>query len=444
MVPHIHHFLRAKGNLNRYLVVVYDCSQTAEVAIHAVLSQIREAMENGTGVQADSSDPRQKNCFGRDYVFISHSTGAIISDIALSIANKTKTNLTLKAKYGDMGLISDRCKGRISIQGAYSGSNLAKIACLAADHPVLTNAVVTTIMVTLTSMLAPLDPTMSMFTTAATIGAGSTLVNLNTILPYIPKSILVDLVPEITRARWASYINDISVPVFTFAAGHPSAILGPLKYSIHRGFDDGVLTMDCENANNNPLFAGPSRFSASPIKTFDMGIPLIRGIEYYNDQKISHGVFAATSTAYLSPTGMLEPVNSIILEPQNHFQNHYSFIQAAKEHWFNATELGSGNLPCDYGRTRPGGYTNNEEQLVVNNASLFNPNLIDPSIISLMAETRKGEYIEYPWIKVVMRRGLPRITVFWKRFYIWKRTYHNLIDNCTYDVDYAYKYLFKQ
>jgi len=260
----------------------------------------------------------------------------------------------------------------------------------------------------------------------------------------IANSVLVDLIPSVSRSRWSSYINDLSVPVFTIAGGHPSAILGPLKYSFHPGFDDGVLTMDCANGNNNPLSLGQSRFSATASKVFDMGIPLIRGIEYYLDQKVSDGVFSAASTLYLSPTGMVEPVSSIIVDPQIHFNNHFSFIQSSKEHWFNSTEPGSGNIPCDYHRTSPGGYTNNEEELVVSNPNLFSPGLIDPSIISQMGETIKGLTISYPWIKIVYRHGFPKLTVFWKKFYIWKRTYHKLNDNCMYDVDYAYKYLFKQ
>ena len=238
------------------------------------------------------------------------------------------------------------------------------------------------------------------------------------------------------------YINDISVPVFTLAGGHPSAILGPLKYSILPGLDDGVLTMDGANGVNNSLFLGPSHFNAIGRKVIDMGIPLIRRVEYYLDQKILPGVFASASTPYLSPTGMVEPV--LFAGSQNHFKNHYSFIQSSKEHWFKTTEPSSGNIPCDYKRTSPGGSTNNEEELVVKYPNLFTPGLIDPSIISQMGETRKDLHINYPWIKFVSRHGIPWPTVYWKKFYIWKRTYHKLIDDCMYDVDYAYKYLFNQ
>lgn len=417
MMPHISHFLGNRGNLNRFIVVVYDCSESAEVAIHAVLTQIRDAMGNGTGVQANRSDKRGRSCFGRDYVMISHSTGALVADVALSIANKTKIPGTLQDKYGNLGLISDRCKGRLSIQGAYSGSNLAKIAVVAQG------------------------PLVNLVLSAVAPGNIQALIANQGL---IAKSILVDLVPEITRSRWGSYINDITVPVFTIASGHPSAILNVLKYSIHPGFDDGVLTMDSSNGNNNPLSFGHSRFSANGSKVFDMGIPLIRAIKYYQDQRISDGVFASASIPNLSPTGMVQPVQSVIVNPQQHFNNHFSFIQSSKEHWFNATEPGSGNTPCDYGKTFPGAAVNNEEQLVVTNTGLFNPSLIDPSILTKMGETVKGRIILYPTIKIVFRHGIPRPSIFWKTFYIWKRTYHNLIDNCMYDVDYGYSYLFKQ
>jgi hypothetical protein len=448
MYPHIDHFLRNRGHKNRVLIVSYDCSQSAELAIHTVLTQIREAMQTGEGVMYDPSDLRGKNCFGRDYIFLSHSTGALIADVVLSIANKTKTNTNFKTKYGDIGLISDRCKGRVSIQGAYSGSNLAKIACIAAQNSAFTSTALTTIAIT-ALMGSPLGPLASLATLPSTS-------YLNSILSLIPNSILVDLVPSISVARWGSYINDISVPVFTLAGGHPSAILWNLKYNILDGFDDGVLTMDCANANKNPLSLGPSCFFANPIKVFDMGILLTRGIKYFLDRRVSPGVFAAASTVYLSPTGMVEPVSSIILEPQNHYDNHYSFLQSAKQHWFNATESSPSTIDifnntvtipgtaCAYVPTKPQLSINNEEVLVVTNPNLFTPGLIDPSIISQMGETQKDQHIYYPWAKIVYRHGFPRLSIYWKKFYIWKRTYHKLNDNCMYDVDYVYKYLFKQ
>lgn len=446
MLPHINHYLRGPVNLNRYLIVVYDCSEPAEVAVHAVLSQIREAMDFGTGVQFNATDRRGKNCFGRDYVMISHSTGAIIADVALSIANKTKSDDNLKNQYGDIALISDRCKGRVSIQGAYSGSNLAKIALRFGSSLLGQTA------------LAAMSASSLSAQTLSSLGSNQSALN---------NSVLVDLVPSITRQRWGSYINDIPIPVFCLAGGHPSAIVGSLKYAMHPGFDDGVLTMDSANGSNNDLSWGASYFTAAGGKVFDMGIPYLRASDYYKDQhhNMQSDHFAAASTSFLSPTGMVEPVISENISPQNHFNNHFSFIQSAKEHWFAATEINSGNTNCDYATTSPGHSTNNEEVLVVNNPGLFtsgtinpslisgassnqvallDPGLIDPSIISQVGETLREKHRSHRWIKITWRHGHPKASIYWVRFYYWKRTYHKLIDDCMYDADYAYKYLFKQ
>jgi hypothetical protein len=422
---HINDFLRARGNLNRYLIVSYDCSENAEVAVHSILTQIRDAMENGTGVQADPSDPRRKNCFGRDYVMISHSTGALVADIALSIANKTKNPGNLQIKYGDIGLISDRCKGHISIEGAFSGSNLAKIMVTAQMNPYL--SMIASAALTSTNMICSQNLTLS----------------INN--PMVLNSILVDLVPSVTRQRWGSLINDISVPVFNLAGGHPSAILGPLKYTIIPGFDDGVTSMDSSSGSNNSLSWGSSYFTAVPKKVFDMGIPIIRAIDYYLDQKVGLGAghFAAASTPYLSPTGMVEPVTLVNINPQNHFRNHYSFIQSSREHWNTATQHNitpDDNVSCDYKRTSIEGSTNNDEILVTDDQSLYNIGLINPAILPLMGEFSVGNKIYYPNLR--FKRG--RFYIYWKPFWIWKRTYHKLNGNCMYDVDYAYKYLFSQ
>ena len=49
-------------------------------------------------------------------------------------------------------------------------------------------------------------------------------------------------------------------------------------------------------------------------------------------------------------------------------------------------------------------------------------------------------YPKLTWKKNRMGIRFPKII--WKRFYIWKRTYHRLKDDNLYDMDYAYKYLF--
>ena len=435
---HIDKLLRGKGNLNRYLIVSYNCSQSAEVAINSILTQIQAAMNFGEGVECDASDPRKKNCFGRDFVLVSHSTGAIIADVSISIANMTKTNSSLKSQYGDIGLISDRCKGRMSINGAFSGSNLATIMCYAQADPIL-------------------SATVSNALTSFGQGCPQNLTD-GVNQPMVLNSILVDLVPPITRARWGFYIDNISVPVFDISGGHPTAIIHALKYVVLPGFDDGVVSMDCASGRNNNLSPTPSSFSGPPHKVFDMGIPFLRACDYFLDQKVGAGitgVFASASSPYLAPNGMVEPISSLNLPLITHFNNHFPFIQSSSEHWLAATQYGPGhNNHCDYEKTFIEGSVNNEEELVVNTSNVYAPGLVDPSIISQMGETIKKKSIWIPWPKMKKWHGIWIPWYYMKEIIIWKRTYHKLHDNCTasfsnpsmpvYAADYGYKYLFKQ
>jgi hypothetical protein len=414
------------GYRNRYLIVTYNCSQSAEIAVHCVLSQIREAMENGKGVVYDDADRRKGNCFGRDYICISHSTGAIIADVALSIANKTKTDNGLKTKYGDIGVIADRCKGRLSIRGAFSGSSLATIMVAFQATPSLSGTA---------SFLLSGGVCNKHFTNT---------VDRNMVL----NSVLVDLIPAVTRYRWGSYINTVPVPVLTIASGHPSTIAKALKYVIHPGFDDGVVTMDCASSFNNSLLMQPTRYiPTSTLKAYDMGQPLVRGICYFLDQHLPTNAFAYASTPYLSPTGMVQPVS--ILSPTSQFNNHYTFIQSASEHWLRSSyDIAKG---YDYEKTIPtlgstinaGLFPNDEEELVVTDPTLFSRNLVSPAIISEMGEFIKGKYILLPKLVIKRKRGIPHFSIVWIQKYIWKRTYHKMQSETLFDFDYAYKYLFK-
>ncbi len=408
------------GYHNRYLIVTYNCAQSAEVAVHCVLTQIREAMENGKGVVYDDTDQRKTNCFGRDYIFISHSTGAIISDVALSIANKTKTDNALKAKYGDIGLISDRCRGRLSVRGALSGSSLATIMVNFQSSQVL-------------SFIA---------SEALTRGKCQKQFNSNVDRSMVLNSILVDLIPKVTRTKWSSYINTVPVPVLTIASGHPSAIISGLKFIIHPGFDDGVVTMDCASGRNNSLLNQPTTYNAtSTLKAFDMGQNGFRAACYFLDQHNAQKNFAVASIPYLSPTGMVQPIASVTAS--TNFNNHFTFLQSASEHWLRKKAEYIFTTDYNYSSTLPIKSDNNEEELAITDLTLFSKNLVSPAIIAEMGEFEKGRFIEYPMIKIIFRHGLPRPTVYWNKFYIWKRTYHKMKNEKLFDFDYAYKYLFK-
>ncbi|MBK8705997.1 MAG: hypothetical protein IPN33_22200 [Saprospiraceae bacterium] len=416
--PHIDYFLTGKGNLNRYLIVTYNCSQKADVAVHAVLSQIREAMETGEGVVADPRDPRKKECFGRNYIIVSTSTGSLVGDVALSIANKTKTDPSLQSKYGNIGLIADRCKGHMAVRGAMSGSNLATI---------LLNTQIPAFL----AQKATLGLTDGLYQTDFSFGT-----NRNLLL----ESILYDLVPQTTRIKWGSYIDDVPVPVMTIASGHPKSMLIPFFFKVHPGFDDGVLSMDCSSGRIHGSTIHPSQYIAtSPLKVFDMGIPVLRASCYYLDQRVPSGGFAIASTPFLSLTGMVQPVAGVL--PTIQFKNHFNFVQSPAEH---VLPQKSSYFDCYYWPTQgPNGPSNYEEVLAVSDPSLYSTGIVSSAIIPQMRESLKFLAIYYPAIKIKYRRGIPVPTVYWKRFYIWKRTYHKLKDNCMYDCDYGYKYLFK-
>lgn len=424
-MPHILHYLQQKGHKNRFLIVSYNCAQSAEIAAHCVLTQIREAMETGKGViMQDPHDSRGTSCFAREYIFVSHSTGALVADVALSIANMTKTNTTLKTIWGDIGLLSDRCKGRVSFRGAFGGSNLATLLVeFQADADL--------------SMLASGILTKKICKTDFSLAVHQTMV-LN--------SVLVDLMPPITKLRWGNYLQAVPVPVIEISGGHPSDITPPfLKARMHPGFDDGVLTVDCSAGNSTPVvsFNSPSRFRATKsIRVFDMGhlkqSPL-RSRYYYRDQAISTSMkeFASGVTPYLSPTGMVQPVDHV-LSAATRYGNHYTFIQSASEHWLEDNYSSGKYEPTKWEKS-----SNWEEQLVVENYALFSSGIINPDIASEMTENIKEKVVYYPALRIKMVKGIPRPIIVWKKFYIWKRTYHLLRDPNLYDYDYAYKYLFR-
>lgn len=491
-INHIKYFTQNKlipenNYKNRYLVVAYNCSQRLDVAVHSVLYQIWEAMATGRGVQYSAGDTRDSTCFGKEFVIISQSTGAMVADVLLTIANDTKTSAKMAKKYGRIGYIADRCKGHIARRGAFTGSDLATI---------------------LTAIAKPTPG-------PAVIAAGLMIRDKTPLnifsdpqnLSIIRSSILVDLIPPIARNKWGPYMDRVPVKVMSVSGGHPTffskeeldniaqygaaagsalAAIAPaislvtgvdpvtvaamtsttvysltlaalqaalsMKYIVHPGFDDGVITTDCATGRKS-TFLTPSTFQAkSPLKVFDMGIPTPRAVGYFLDQRKSGSLltsnFCAGATPYLSPSGMVQPVVSHAMNTT--YKNHYTFVQAASEHWIKKD-----TISCDYNTTAIGGSKNYEEQLVVFDPSLFHPTtgIVDPAITSLVKEDIRGKTIPIPYVKIKRIKGIPIPVIQFKPYYIWKRTYHNLqrpyyLNNsahgCVLDCDYVYRYLFKK
>ncbi len=413
---HIKYYETNRGRKNRYFIASYNCAERADVSVYNLMLQIKSAMEYGTDVvNPDEKDPRKKSCFGREFIIISHSTGGLIANLVLSIANQTKTNLAVKAEYGDAGFISDRCKGHISFHGAMGGSNLAKIAVL-------------------------------------------------TGLPIMTKSVLLDLTPEYTYGRWSADLKLVPKPVLTISGGHPMlditavgafgaatlltlvgappmfiTLAGLAAQKILPGLDDMIVNMESSAGRDKPHYLPISKFiTPYPNKAFDLGIKLDRALASYYDQKAGLGKFSSAANPYLTPSGMVEPrFSSQITNPQ--FPNNYTFIQSASEHI----------QPKDYSYFDYMNYKNSligsaysEEQLVTNSSYLYTSGIVNPSIINEMVENIKGKKIVFTWGKFVWKNGRLKFIKYNIERYIWKRLYHNLQGN-RYDYHFAYDYLFK-
>jgi hypothetical protein len=446
-LDHIHEWLRSKGYNNRILVVAYNCSQRADVAAHAILTQIRDAMNDGTGVDFVKGDKRENKCFGKDAIIISHSAGGLVTDIAMSIAEKSKYDPIIQKRFGNVGYISNNIKLHVGLHAAFRGSKMASIYVASQTVPVLN-----TIFASNTACSGfPID------------GLEMSKVTLG--------SILIDLQPSVATALWLPIISTSPVSTITVAGGHSFGVpeLAPfMNVAIHPGFDDGVLTMGSQSAN--PWFetgAYPVGYlrQSGIYKLYDLGIDHgigKRANHYFLNQTLfcSPPFVAGTSTAYLSPTGMVQPVLSvpIISNPENRLPNHFSFLQSASDHYRGprgkSTSEGyqklfhnstSGFKPLNYDYHNANG-RHWEESLVITNNKVFTKGLINPSILNLPEETVKGEYIDFdvygPQFSI---KCCPfKFKMWWGpmfhvRITIWERKYH-LLSGCDTECELCYVY----
>ena len=182
---HIQRFLTARGIKNRYLVVSYSSNDRLELGVQAVLTQIGDAMNLGTGV-VDPSQRNDKTKFGTpSFVIISHSTGGLVTDVAMSAA-ATRGNLHAQ-------FIPKLCKAHIGAAGAFSGSRLATAA------------------VALSGYAATITP--SWLCPVARLGLLAfsknpvTLPDCPIVFNTVRDSILVDLVPLVAQLKWGPYIR---------------------------------------------------------------------------------------------------------------------------------------------------------------------------------------------------------------------------------------------
>lgn len=457
---HIKEWLMLRGAKNRYLIVAYNCSQRADVAAHAILTQISDAMSsNGTGVEL-LDDKRGRECFGKDAVIISHSTGALVTDIAMAIAEKSKNDPIVQARFGNVGYISNSIKVHLAPNGAFRGSKMATVF-LASQSALDINSPITKM--TACGDYPFLDP-LKMSTTAY-------------------QSILIDLQPAVATALWMPLINAFNkTTTITLAGGHSIGTYEMEDYplvniALHPGFDDGVLTMGSQSANpwleTGPFPVGYNR-KPGVYKLYDMGIAyqsIPRANRYFYHQSLftPPPFVGGASTPYLSPTGMRQPVLNVppLTNPENRMPNHYSFLQSASDHYlgtrgrsnkegYNTTNhnFSSGFRLYNYNYYDGGDKFNNgkhwEESLVITNPSLFTNGFINPSVINLPEEVVRGEYVDWEvWGPKFRFRKPFQIDIIWDllfhiRFTIWERKYHLMSDTETEcQMSYMYKYILR-
>ncbi len=409
--PHIINYLNTRNATNRYLEVAWASTQRLPFAVHAVLSQIVDAMTSGTNVQLlDPDDPRGTHGFcSGGCVVVSHSAGAPVTDVALALAELTKTSAIIRKRLGDIGCVADSVKAHVAFDGAFGGSEYA------------------TGIVAVTGVIGvPLQTTATLATQAfqTLTGASVTVPDLASLLD----SVLVDLVPLITRLHWIPLMRKTPVPVLTVAGGHDKYPNFALKWLMLRGFDDGVLPMDSTCAKGAFPLGWPTGFIASPAlvpaplnpRLYDLGMALkvdggqvSRATKYFLEQNVGPLRLppraAAACIPYKTSWGLVQPVATPLFgwwNPLKRIRRHYSFVDTAEDH-INDQE----GVEYD---SATGSITRREETRTMSSSAPFTLGLVKPSIVSKDRQQVLGKKITFK--------------LFGKKhtWWIWKRTYDRL------------------
>lgn len=397
--PHIQQYFTEPEHPNRYIVTGYNCSQRLPFAVHTLLSQIADAMNTGAGVQRGGKYLDDADCFGVEYAIVSHSTGALVTCVAMAIAERSGTDPAVAAIYGDISAIAERAKVHISLHGAVGGSDLATLALAATAMirhaiPGAADAVVSELAElvegyqlarrALVGLALQSEEMQRADEVMAGVAVSLGVVDSADILSKtITESVLVDLSPFVARIVWRHDISDSPVPTLTVAGGHPSfggtgGLVGVTKPALP-GFDDGVVTTNSQSGSNSLLIGIPDTYVPIPpaARVYDMGLAIQRAAPYFVEQ-YRPPLATYGSTPFLSPSGMVQPVLHAPLIPRH--TNHFTFIQAAAEHSFPTD-----NTSASSERYVPTfGIANHEESLVVEHKSVFSEGLVNPSIASFV------------------------------------------------------------
>jgi hypothetical protein len=444
------HITRFLGSVdqpsNRYLIVSFNSNQRLVENVHAVLSQIRNAMNDGTGVVFRDDDRRKSACFGRDCAIVTHSTGALVADVALSLAAQTGSSNWVQAFLGAVAYIPQRVAAHVSLHGAIAGSELAALALVGANvlgvvAPHLDGVVDMGIADInqaqtlgprwLRSGLAGFNREVNTVLDLADAMTDNLVVYARHAVTVVNNSILVDLAPLVAKIVWGDTINATPTPTLTVAGGHPLSPTNPqtiAKIPL-RGFDDGVVNTCSQSASPSLVHPDTYAYVQPALRLFDMGLPPARSLLYFADQYHGSGLSAYGSTPWLSPSGMLQPVASAPA-PLARYANHHTFLQSASDHNDPVDPPGAAHGIHEYDRTLA--ERNYEETLAITDPVVFTSGLVNPAIADLVRECVRGMDLLIDLRIPIPRFTLvpPSVTITIQRLSIsipiWRRRYHHL------------------
>lgn len=441
------HIKRGLGSLtsptNTYLKVTYSANQRLNYGVHAVLTQINDAIK-GSNVGVVWGRGSAKGCFGKNgIVLITHSTGGLVASTMLGIAEATRNpNSPERQVYGEAYKIVAKIKGQIGINAAYAGSPLATIALQAS-------------VVGANSHITDNSIAGRMLRRRFSERANTIIDDLPRISSVLHKGILVDLMPVISR-KWArKYYGLTNKPTLTVSGGFPALAQGSGmtwagKFLIP-SFDDGVLSMSSQSGSmhEEPIFK-----AKQSLLLIDMGVPLgFKRIGLGMERR--DGLFSDNKHFPVLPqysqTGMVQSqsIQYVSTGPRN-WPNHYAVIQNTGDHFDNVNKVERNGI--NYEQSISGNINNNEESAVIFDRAVYSTGALSTSFQPLTNEhVRKLTWgLHLPRCKITWKwrgwRPIIKIKCYWfyKEFTIWKRTYH-LLDNYENKLamDYMYDHAFK-
>ncbi|MBK1828688.1 hypothetical protein [Haloferula rosea] len=434
------HITRGLGSTtspsNSYLIATYSANQRLPFAVHAVLTQISEAIQGSNQGVVWKAGMSDKKCFGENgIIIVTHSTGGLVASTMFGIAEASRGPTSPEREtYGKAYEIIEKVDGQVGLNSAYQGSPMAPFALgLAAN--------------------AGIPGPNTVRGKILRQWLKSDLQNIENLGPLFG-SILIDLAPSNSR-QWAErYYGQGDKPTLTLSSGFPgleegSLMTWPGKFIVP-SFDDGVLSVASQSGSRH---AAPMFRAQKSHLLIDMGVPRVFKRTALGAER-RDGLFSGKKhyavVPYYSQTGMLQSQSvESILTPVQNWPNHYSVIQTTGNHFDNVNMVyTNGN---DYAATADG-CGNFEESSVVTDSNVYSIGALNSVFQSLTNEhVRKKTWgLHLPRIKIYFSwqgwRPIIRIEASWvyKEFVIWKRTYHLLDDYKTkMGMDYFYEYAFR-